>query len=179
MPRCRRNARRLAVAERTERNMDSEPTLDWEFMEATVDRYGGNPEALLMILQDISEHYRYVPPPVIPWLAHRLGVSQSRIYGVATFYKSISLEPRGKYVIHVCLGTACHVRGADRVMEALEETLGVQAGQTTADALFTLESVRCLGCCASGPVVMVNRETHGGIDRNRAARLIQQYKERA
>lgn len=159
--------------------MNREPKLDWKIMEETVERYGGNPEALLMILQDISEHYRYLPPPVIPWLARKLGVSQSRIYGVATFYKSISLEPRGKYVIHVCRGTACHVRGADRVMEALEDTLGLQEGQTTPDMLFTLESVRCLGCCASGPVIMVNRETHGGIDRNAAARLIQHYKERA
>ena len=101
--------------------------------------YHGNKEALLMIMQDISDIYSHVPPEIIPILVERLGVKKSLIYSVATFYKTISLEPRGKYIVSVCTGTACHVRGAEKITEALQQKLGIQEGQTTADRLFTLE----------------------------------------
>jgi NADH:ubiquinone oxidoreductase subunit E len=130
-----------------------------------------------MIMQDISEVYNYVPPEVVPVLVDKLGVKESLVFSVATFYKTISLEPRGKYVINVCTGTACHVRGADKIIDALEGELNIKTGKTTDDHLFTLESVRCVGCCASGPVITVNQETHGGLDRTSALKVIEEYKQ--
>ena len=132
-----------------------------------------------MMLQDISDRYNYVPPEVIPALADKVGVKKSLIYSVATFYKTISLEPRGKYIINVCTGTACHVRGADKVMDALKDRLHVREGETTKDRLFTLEAVRCVGCCASGPVMTVNQETYGGLDRSSAVKVVKSLAETA
>jgi len=159
--------------------MGQGPDIDWRKIDEIIDTYQGNPEALLMIMQDISDLYHYVPPEVVPRLVERLGVRESLIYSVATFYKTISLEPRGKYIIHVCTGTACHVRGAGKVLDALQERLHIAEGQTTEDRLFTLEAVRCIGCCASGPVITVNKETHGGLDRSSVVKLIEGYQEAA
>lgn len=151
--------------------------IDWEEIQKIIQRYEASPEALLMIMQDISDIYNYVPPRVVPFLSEKLGVKESLIYSVATFYKTISLEPRGRFVVNVCTGTACHVRGAERVMNALEDKLKIKPGETTDDRSFTLEAVRCIGCCASGPVITVNQETHGGLDRSGALRLIEDYAE--
>ena len=149
--------------------------IDWHKIEKIIEKYNSNREALLMIMQDISDIYNYVPPEVIPVLIQKLNVPESLIYGVATFYKTISLEPRGKYIVSVCTGTACHVRGADKIMDALEERLEIKEGQTTDGLLFTLEGVRCIGCCASGPVLNVNQETHGGLDRTSAVKTVESY----
>jgi NADH:ubiquinone oxidoreductase subunit E len=157
--------------------MDTGVTIDWEKIDAIIENYKANPEALLMIMQDISDMYNYVPPAVIPILMERLRVKESLVYSVATFYKTISLEPRGKYIVNVCTGTACHVRGADKIMDALKEKLKIKESQTTDDNLFTLEAVRCVGCCASGPVITVNQETHGGLDRSSAVEVIERYKQ--
>jgi NADH:ubiquinone oxidoreductase subunit E len=157
--------------------MDTGVTIDWEKIDAIIENYKANPETLLMIMQDISDMYNYMPPEVIPILMKRLRVKESLIYSVATFYKTISLEPRGKYIVNVCTGTACHVRGADKIMDALKEKLKIKEGQTTDDNLFTLEAVRCVGCCASGPVITVNQETHGGLDRSSAVEVIERYKQ--
>ena len=151
--------------------------IDWEKINQIIEKYKRDREALLMIMQDISDIYNYVPPEVVPVLIDRLGIKESLIYSVATFYKTISLEPRGKYIVNVCTGTACHVRGADKIMDALEKKLGIHEGQTTDDFLFTLEGVRCIGCCASGPVITVNQETYGGLDRSSAVKTIEQYNE--
>ena len=151
-------------------------SIDWEKVNAIIDEYREDPEALLMIMQDISDIYNYVPPEVIPLLCERLGVKESLVYSVATFYKTISLEPRGKFVVSVCTGTACHVRGAEKLTDALENHLGVKEGQTSADGLFTLEGVRCIGCCASGPVITVNKDTHGGLDRSKALDILESYR---
>ena len=156
--------------------MDTDVTIDWEKIDAIIENYKANPETLLMIMQDISDLYNYVPPEVVPVLMERLSVQESLIYSVATFYKTISLEPRGKYIVNVCTGTACHVRGADKIMDALKEKLKIKEGQTTDDNLFTLEAVRCVGCCASGPVITVNQETHGGLDRSSVVEVIEGYK---
>jgi len=157
--------------------MDTSVQIDWKKIDEIIEDYKANREALLMIMQDISDMYNYVPPEVVPALVERLGVKESLIYGVATFYKTISLEPRGKYIVNVCTGTACHVRGADKVMDALKEKLAIEEGQTTDDLLFTLEAVRCVGCCASGPVITVNRDTHGGLDRSSAVKVIEEYEQ--
>ncbi|UCF85303.1 MAG: NAD(P)H-dependent oxidoreductase subunit E [Desulfobacteraceae bacterium] len=156
--------------------MNETVEIDWQQIDAIIESYKTDPEALLMIMQDISDIYNYVPPEVIPVLVESLGVRESLIYGVATFYKTISLEPRGKYIVNVCTGTACHVRGADKIMDAIQEKLKIKEGQTTDDLLFSLEAVRCVGCCASGPVITVNQETHGGLDRSNINKIIERYR---
>ena len=153
--------------------MEKTIEIDWQKINAIIDRYSASREALLMIMQDISDIYNYVPPEVIPVLREKIGIEESLIYSVATFYKTISLEPRGKYIVNVCTGTACHVRGASKIMDALAEKLKISEGETSDDLLFTLEAVRCVGCCASGPVITVNQETHGGLDRSSAVKVIE------
>ncbi len=153
--------------------MEKTLEIDWQKINAIIDRYSASREALLMIMQDISDIYNYMPPEVIPVLVEKIGVKESLIYSVATFYKTISLEPRGKYIVNVCTGTACHVRGASKIMDALAEKLKIREGETSDDLLFTLEAVRCVGCCASGPVITVNKETHGGLDRSSAVKVIE------
>jgi NADH-quinone oxidoreductase subunit E len=155
--------------------MENKIGIDWEKIDEIVEAYNNNREALLMIMQDISDIYNYVPPEVIPILIERLGVKPSLVYSVATFYKTISLEPRGKYIVSVCTGTACHVRGAEKIMEALEDRLHVKESETTDDRQFTLEAVRCVGCCASGPVITVNQNTHGGLNRSSVVKVIDEY----
>jgi NADH:ubiquinone oxidoreductase subunit E len=157
-------------------NAENSIEIDWTEIEHIIKKYKSDREALLMIMQDISDIYNYVPPEVVPLLVEKLAVRESLIYSVATFYKTISLEPRGKYIINVCTGTACHVRGADKIMDALKEKLNIEEGQTTEDHLFSLDAVRCVGCCASGPVITVNQETHGGLDRTSTLEIIDEYK---
>lgn len=152
--------------------------IDWKKVNDIVDKYRGSHEALLMIMQDISDMYNYVPPEVIPVLVEKLGVEESLVYSVATFYKTISLEPRGRFIINVCTGTACHVRGAEKITDAISEHLDIAPGETSGDGLFTLEGVRCIGCCASGPVITVNKDTHGGLDRSSALKIVEDYKQR-
>jgi len=159
--------------------METTVEIDWKAIEGIIASYNANSEALLMIMQDISDIYNYVPPQVIPVLVEKLGVKESLVYSVATFYKTISLKPRGKYIVNVCTGTACHVRGAEKIKDALENRLEVTEGQTTGDGLFTLEAVRCIGCCASGPVITVNQDTHGGLDRSSALKVIDDYGQQA
>lgn len=159
--------------------MENTVELDLNKVDEIINNYNGEQEALLMIMQDISDIYNYVPPEVIPVLVEKLGVRESLIYSVATFYKTISLKPRGKYIISVCTGTACHVRGAEKITDAISENLGIEEGETTEDNLFTLEAVRCIGCCASGPVINVNKDTHGGLDRSSTLKVIDEYKQQA
>jgi len=151
--------------------------IDWDKINQIIDDYDNDKESLLMIMQDISDIYNYVPPEVVPLLVERLGIRESLVYGVATFYKTISLEPRGKFIVSVCTGTACHVRGAEKITQALEERLDIKEGQTSSDGLFSLEGVRCIGCCASGPVITVNKDTHGGLDRTRALEVVEKYEQ--
>lgn len=161
------------AAEKRVHRVEKAIEIDWQKINAIIDRYSASREALLMIMQDISDIYNYMPPEVIPVLVEKIGVKESLIYSVATFYKTISLEPRGKYIVNVCTGTACHVRGASKIMDALAERLKIREGETSDDLLFTLEAVRCVGCCASGPVITVNQETHGGLDRSSAVKVIE------
>lgn len=156
--------------------METAVEIDWPKIDEIIEHYRGNPESLLMIMQDINDIYNYVPPETIPVLVQKLGVRESLVYSVATFYKTISLEPRGKYIVHVCTGTACHVRGAAKIMDALSDNMHIEEGETTEDGLFTLEGVRCIGCCASGPVITVNQDTHGGLDRSTAIDIIEEYR---
>ncbi len=118
--------------------------------------YPGNGSSLIEVLHDISSEYNYLPADAIRRTSENLGVPLSKVYAVATFYKGFSLEPKGKNIIRVCKGTACHVRGADRNIEEIERLLGIGPGETTEDLKYTLEVVNCVGTCAMAPVVVVD-----------------------
>ena len=137
--------------------------------------FGQSKENLIMILQAIQRRYNYLPKPALTYLATKIGIPMSQIYGVATFYSTFSLEPRGRNIISICLGTACHVRGGNRVHDKLEELLKISDGQTTEDMRFTLESVRCIGCCSLGPVVKINEDMHGRIGTGEVENVLAQY----
>ena len=154
------------------------PAVEIDFME--LDRiiekeYDSDRENLIMILQAIQREYNYLPQPALTYLSAKIGIPYSKIYGVATFYSTFSLEPRGRHIISLCLGTACHVRGAERVRERIEENLSIGDGQTTDDQRFTLETVRCIGCCSLGPVVKIDEDMHGRISSDEIAKVLNQY----
>ncbi|MBI4722330.1 MAG: NAD(P)H-dependent oxidoreductase subunit E [Candidatus Stahlbacteria bacterium] len=130
-------------------------------IEQILTRYKGKKQSIIMILQDIQDKYNYLPQDVLKSLAKRLDIPLSKIHSIATYYKSFSLKPRGKHLIQVCLGTACHVRGGQRILEEIERELNIRAGETTNDLIFTLETVNCVGACALGPVVVINGNYHG------------------
>jgi len=142
-----------------------------------VEEYKDTPGSLVPILQKINNVYNYLPEEVLKEISQHLNLPLSEIFRVATFYNDFSLKPRGKYIITVCLGTACHVKGARFVISALQEELGIKAGETTEDMLFTLETVRCLGCCGLAPVVKVNEEVHGLMNKKKVPELIKMYRE--
>ncbi|HUT01422.1 MAG TPA: NAD(P)H-dependent oxidoreductase subunit E [Phycisphaerae bacterium] len=135
-------------------------------------RYEGGAEVLVPILQDINAKLSWLPPEILRKVAEVKEVPLEHVVRLATFYTSFSLKPRGKYVINVCMGTACHVKGAPRIMGRLERELGISVGETTPDMKFTLESVRCVGCCGLAPVVMVGDEFYGKLTPGKAAKLI-------
>jgi len=153
----------------------TEEVLEADFLDGVLQKNVYDTENVIMILQDITARYNYLPEVALSYVAKRLDIPISHIFSVATFYKAFSLTPRGKYIINVCTGTACHVRGAEKIKETIEEKLHIHEGETTEDLMFTLDTVRCLGCCALGPVITVNEKSHGGLDRKKTASLIEQY----
>ena len=137
-----------------------------------IDRYNAEKESLIQVLQDTTSEYNYLPEPCLRWISQRLHVPLSEVFEVATFYKAFSLEPRGKHLVHVCLGTACHVRGAPQILNKIERTLNIKAGQTSKDLMFTLETVNCVGACALGPVVVIDGEYHGQMTQTKIEELL-------
>jgi NADH-quinone oxidoreductase subunit E len=150
--------------------------MDLSKVENIVKDHNYNPGHLIGILQDIQAEYRYLPKHPLEKVAELLKIPLSQVFSVATFFRAFSLEPRGKNEVHVCLGTACHVRGAKRLLEEMERGFGIQAGQTTKDMAVTLETVNCVGACALGPVIVVNDEYHGRMDATKTAKLISEIK---
>lgn len=140
-----------------------------------LDNYQRDEGMLVSILQDIQAEYNYLPEEVLVEVSQSLGTPLSQVYSVATFFKAFSLEPRGRNLINVCLGTACHVRGAVKVLEAIERELDIKAGGTTKDLKFTLERVNCVGCCALGPVVIIDGEYYGQMKTDRVKVLLENY----
>lgn len=140
-----------------------------------VANYEGEKGTLIAVLQDIQEAYHYLPQEALTQVAESLEIPLSQVCQVATFYKAFSLEPRGKHLIHVCLGTACHVRGGVRIVEEIGRVLGIRPGETTADQQFTLETVNCLGACALGPMLVVDEEYHGKMALRKVAPLLKAY----
>ena len=163
---------RRSVADRLERDMQK--TLD-EILEPALGKRG----VLISVLQDIQKEYNYLPPDALRYASERLDVPLSRIYSLARFYNSFSLTPRGKYIVRVCMGTACHVRGAALILQALERLLGVKAGATTEDGNFTLEAVRCLGCCGLAPVMTINEDLYGAVTQAKLPKILDRYRKEA
>jgi NADH-quinone oxidoreductase subunit E len=130
---------------------------------------------LVDVLQDIQAEIGYLPKEALHQTSHELGVPVSRVYSVATFFKAFSLKPRGRHLINVCMGTACHVRGADKVLAEIERALRIKSGETTGDLKFTLETVNCVGACALGPMVIVGEEYHGEMTPEGVADILKQY----
>ncbi len=157
---------------------DADLAIDYLALDRLVeDQFNNDKENLIMILQAIQTEYNYLPRPALAYLSEKIEIPLSHIYGVATFYSTFSLEPRGKNIISICLGTACHVRGAGKVLDRIEDTLHVKNGKTTEDGQFTLESVRCIGCCSLGPVVKINEDVHGRIASEDLSQILDQYGE--
>ena len=140
------------------------------------DRYVDEKTPLMMILSAIQEEYGYIPLEVQEIVSQRTGVSVAEIYGVVTFYSFFSLQPKGKFVIGCCLGTACYLRGGDDIIKEFEKKLGVGLNATTDDGLFSVEAVRCLGCCGLAPVAVVNGEVHGKLETKDVDGIIAQYR---
>ncbi|MCX8117088.1 MAG: NADH-quinone oxidoreductase subunit NuoE [Desulfobacterota bacterium] len=130
-------------------------------IETIIEQYERKESALLAILQDIQTKEKYLPREALEYVSERMGIPINKIYRIATFYRALSLMPRGKHEICVCMGTACHVRGAQRLVDQLKLELGIRPGETTKDQQFTLETVNCLGVCASGPVISIDGQYFG------------------
>jgi NADH-quinone oxidoreductase subunit E len=144
---------------------------------AIIKKYGSDSSQLVSILQDIQTEYNYLPRAALDKLAKKLDIPQSRVYSMATFFRAFSLKERGKHICNVCQGTACHVRGADLLLESLERQLDIKRGQTTPDHRFTLETVNCMGCCATGPVVKINDEFFGHMTNDKVEPMLSKFKE--
>lgn len=137
-----------------------------------VKKNGNGRNSLIPILQDIQLELNWLPEEALEIVALELGIPLIDVYGVTTFYRTFSLKPRGKHIVTVCLGTACHVRGGQRVADTISRELGINPGETSENMKFTLETVNCLGCCAIGPIIMVDGEYYGGMTSQKALTLL-------
>lgn len=150
---------------------------DFSIVDEILDRHPRNELSTIAVLQDIQEYYHYLPKEVFPHVARELRVGEARLYGVATFYENFSLEPKGKYVLRCCDGTACHVRGSLPILEQLRSELGLKDGKKTTDDLnFTVETVSCLGACGLAPAMTVNGEVHPAMTPEKATELIKELR---
>ncbi|NMB42268.1 MAG: NAD(P)H-dependent oxidoreductase subunit E [Firmicutes bacterium] len=141
-------------------------------LDTIINKYGADPSEIMGMLLDIQEKEKYLPKKDLQHLSVKLGLPLTRIYQIATFYEALSLKPLGHNQIHVCTGTACHVRGAAGILNKLEERLGIKPGEVTSDLNFGLKTVNCVGACALGPVVVVNGEYHGEMTALKADRML-------
>lgn len=144
-------------------------------VDAILAKYEGQKGSLIPILQEVQGLYNYLPKDVLEYVAVKTGVPISEIYGVVTFYSLFHLNPRGRNIIRVCQGTACHVRGGKLILQALEKGLGIKAGHTTEDLRYTLETVACIGACGLAPVMQINDDTHGRLTPDKLPAILKRY----
>ena len=142
-----------------------------------IDAYGLEQKGLIPVLLDIQTEYHYLPPEAIQRVSERMNIPMIQVYQVASFYKVFSLEPRGKHIITVCMGTACHVRGSTMLVDQISRVLHVEPGETTSDMQFTLEEVNCLGACALGPVMVIDGKYYGKMTVNKIEKTLSKYME--
>ena len=145
---------------------------DSEKIATIVSKCGGSRDSLISILQDVQSEYHYLSEGALRAVASQLALPLIQVYGVATFFKAFSLKPRGEHIVNVCLGTACHVRGAHAVLDEVKRRLGIEPGETTEDMRFTLETVNCLGACALGPIVVVDGKYHGQMSPGKVKKIL-------
>ena len=149
--------------------------MDIDKIDQIIDKHQVAASSLIQILLDIQSENHWLPKEALERVGERLEVPSSRIQHIATFYKAFSLVPKGRHEIHICVGTACHVRGATRILDTVEEATGIKSGETDLDLKFSLETVNCLGCCALGPVVEVDGKVHGKMSPVRTADVLKNY----
>jgi NADH-quinone oxidoreductase subunit E len=150
--------------------------IETSLLDSILDRHDRDAANVIAILQDMQAEANWLPEEELRYVCTALDIPLSKMMALATFYKAFSLEPRGKHIVSVCLGTACHVRGAERILGAVERELGLKGGETDTDLQWTLETVGCLGACALGPIVVVDGEYHGQMTSVKATRLLQRIK---
>jgi NADH:ubiquinone oxidoreductase subunit E len=150
--------------------------IDWQVLEAIIDQHRDRKWALIPLLQEVQENFGYIPPETIESIAAALNLFPTAVEGVITFYAGFTLEPKGKYVIKVCRGTACHVKGSRGLLRLLKRETGLQEGETSPDYRFTLETVACLGACFLAPAMMVNRTYFGKLSPPKVASVLSQYR---
>jgi NADH-quinone oxidoreductase subunit E len=146
-----------------------------ERLDRLIDESGLEESHLIGTLQDIQRELNYLPEEALRLVAEKINVPLSQVYSIATFYKTFSLEPRGRHLINVCMGTACHVRGGVRILEKIQRDLGIETGGTSDDGRFSLEAVRCLGCCGLAPVIMIDGNFHGKLTQKSIEKLLDEY----
>ena len=144
-------------------------------LDSIIEKFKGKPGGLIPVLEEAQVALEFIPLSVQKRIAAGLNLPLSRVYGVVTFYSFFTMTPRGKHTVRVCLGTACYVRGGKALTDALEKQFGIKQGETTADRMFTLESVRCLGACGLGPVVVVDDDVHGRLKPGKVKEVLSQY----
>ena len=149
--------------------------MDNDKIDQIIDSYEGDPSSLIQILLDIQSENRWLPKRALVKVSERLKVPLNRIKHIVTFYKAFSLVPRGRHEIHVCVGTACHVRGAPRVLDTIQDRIGIKPGETDNDLKFSLETVNCVGCCALGPVMVIDGEYHGKMAPAKSEDVLKNY----
>ena len=149
--------------------------MDNDKIDQVIDRHQGKASALIQILLEIQDEEHWLPKEALERVSERLDVSLARIQHIVTFYKAFSLVPKGRHRVHVCMGTACHVRGAQRVLDTVQDLTGLKPGETDLELKFSLETVNCLGCCALGPVVEIDGKTHGKISAAKTADVLDSY----
>ena len=150
--------------------------VDFQKIDGFIGQYEPDKSSLIQVLQDIQKEYRYLPKEALVHLSEKLDVPLSHTYNVVTFYNAFSLIPKGKHHVNVCMGTACHVRGASNILEKFERELKIDSGQTTNDKEFSLDQVGCLGACALGPIITINEDYHGQMELKKVDRILRQYK---
>ena len=146
-----------------------------DLVDSLVKKHGEKKDALIPLLQDIQSELNWLPEDVLKSVAEKLQIPLMDVYGVASFYRTFSLKPRGKHIITVCVGTACHVRGGQRIVDEIGRRLEIAPGETTEDKNFTLETVNCLGCCAIGPIVMIDGEYYGEMTTRKVGSVLENY----
>jgi NADH-quinone oxidoreductase subunit E len=145
-------------------------------MDHIIEQYGARESALLAILQDIQAEEKYLPKEALEHVSQKMNIPLVQVFRIATFYNALSLKPRGRHKIDVCLGTACHVRGGGRILDKMERDLGIAMGETTKDKRFTLETVHCVGCCSLGPVAVIDGEVFGRLSQDKVPALLKEFK---
>jgi NADH-quinone oxidoreductase subunit E len=145
-------------------------------IDGIIRQYGGRDSAILAILQDIQAEEKYLPKETLEYVSQRMQIPLGQVFRIATFYNALSLKPRGRHKIDVCLGTACHVRGGEKILDKLERDLNISVGETTKDKRFTVDAVHCVGCCSLGPVAVIDGDVHGRLSQDKVPALLKEYK---